>query len=257
MAGLPTLLLLLLTLAFHSYGRLTMAQLTTRLQIGEFLEDENMTVGAELGVLQGGFANHTLSHWPSCKRYYLVDIWGPLKNYADDANFMETKKFFEEARRLLQPFTKTVVFLRMLTTEAVKEIADKSLDYVYVDARHDYCAAKEDILNYWPKVRPGGILAGHDFYYASRVKNQDWTLCENGERHPEAVKGAVVEFAQKRGLSICVTKEDFPSWLIRKPQRRGQQEPGCMSADEAATHGETLPIPPRLRNRHRTKPIAG
>lgn len=34
----------------------------------------------------------------------------------------------------------------------------KSLDFVYVDARHDYCAVKEDILLYWPKVRPGGIL---------------------------------------------------------------------------------------------------
>ena len=33
----------------------------------------------------------------------------------------------------------------------------------YIDARHDYCGCSEDIQNWWPKVKPGGIMAGHDY----------------------------------------------------------------------------------------------
>ena len=50
------------------------------------------------------------------------------------------------------------------------------------------------------------------------MKGQDWSLCENGERHDGAVKGAVVEFAKKHNLNVEVTKEDWPSWLFRKPK---------------------------------------
>ncbi len=42
-------------------------------------------------------------------------------------------------------------------------IGNPAFDFIYLDARHDYCAVAEDIKCYWPKVRPGGILAGHDF----------------------------------------------------------------------------------------------
>ena len=46
-----------------------------REDIGKILELEKMKVGAELGVQRGVFAKVTLEHWPSCERYYLVDIW--------------------------------------------------------------------------------------------------------------------------------------------------------------------------------------
>lgn len=42
---------------------------------GQLLEQEGFTVGAELGVQRGWFANLTLSTWPSCRKYYLVDAW--------------------------------------------------------------------------------------------------------------------------------------------------------------------------------------
>eukprot|EP00667_Euglena_gracilis_P014116 EG_transcript_14607 len=260
MAGLPALLLLSMLISRGRGGvssPTTMAQVTLRDEIGALLEAENMTVGAELGVQRGWFSLHTLSRWHSCKRYYLVDIWRPQENYAEAANvpLPKQEEYLAETRKRLEAFSSKTVFLRMYTNEAVKHIPDNSLDFVYIDARHDYCGAKEDILNYWPKLRPGGIFAGHDFYYANHptVGNNDWYLCQNGERYLEAVKGAVVEFAQKRSLPICVTKESWPSWLIRKPLQGGAPEPGCMAPDDAATHNERSQIPHRLRRRqHRT-----
>jgi predicted O-methyltransferase YrrM len=54
----------------------------------------------------------------------------------------------------------------MTTNEAVKLFEDDSLDAVFIDADHSYEAVKLDIQNWMPKVRKGGILAGHDYTYS-------------------------------------------------------------------------------------------
>jgi predicted O-methyltransferase YrrM len=46
--------------------------------------------------------------------------------------------------------------------EAAQQYADGSLDFVFIDASRDYDSVKADILGWWPKVKPGGLLAGHD-----------------------------------------------------------------------------------------------
>lgn len=71
------------------------------------------------------------------------------------------------------------------------------------DARHDYCGVAEDLELWWPKVKPGGIFAGHDYIDAAGVKavhpQEDWGLCQNGTRHEGAVEGAVRDFAEQVG----------------------------------------------------------
>lgn len=73
------------------------------------------------------------------------------------------KAGFKPPRSACLPFQSKTVFHHKLSTEAAKEIPDQSLDFVYIDARHDYCGALEDIENYWPKLHPGGIMAGDDY----------------------------------------------------------------------------------------------
>jgi hypothetical protein len=126
-----------------------------------------------------------------------------------------------QARQNLQRFNDKLVWLRNFTSVAVKEIKEP-LDYVYVDARHDYCGAMEDISLYWPLIRPGGIMAGHDYENAADVmkkSGQDWALCMNGTRMESAVLGAVNDFFGKEGLQVVVTyrEADWNSWMVRKP----------------------------------------
>lgn len=54
---------------------------------------------------------------------------------------------------------------RMTTDEAVSLFEDDSLDGVFIDADHTYEAVKRDVENWLPKVRKGGILAGHDYVH--------------------------------------------------------------------------------------------
>lgn len=54
---------------------------------------------------------------------------------------------------------------RMTTDEAAPLFEDGSLDAVFIDADHTYDAVKKDIANWMPKIRKGGILAGHDYIH--------------------------------------------------------------------------------------------
>lgn len=200
-------------------------QLNSRTDIAQLLESEGLTTGAELGVLVGDFAEHTLNIWQGCKTYYLVDLWAKQKNYVDLANSddKEQELRYETTQKRLAPWEGKTQIKRMYTTEAAKQIPDNSLDYVYVDARHDYCGVMEDLQAYWPKLRSGGIFAGHDYidahYHALKATNQDWSVCMDGTVNFGAVKGAVNEFAEEHGLTVVATVADgdWPSWLIRKP----------------------------------------
>ena len=60
---------------------------------------------------------------------------------------------------------------------------------LFPPCRHDYCGVQEDLRNWWPKLRRGGILAGHDYLTANSPvvveSKQDWSceaLCLTGTR---------------------------------------------------------------------------
>ena len=54
--------------------------------------------------------------------------------------------------------------------DAVVDVADESLDFVFIDADHKYVSVCEDIREWSKKVRIGGIVSGHD-YYKTRGEN--------------------------------------------------------------------------------------
>lgn len=205
---------------------------TRRDDIGIFLDYLGLTVGAELGVQQAIFSNTTLQGWTKCKKYYLIDLWGPQDfNYLDSANLDQTwqDRFYTESILRLDPFKSRteLVFLRKLTSQAAEDIPDDSLDYVYVDARHDYCSVTEDISLYWVKLKAGGILAGHDYMLGSALEefvevdfSDRFDICPNGTIRERSVKGAVDDFAASLNLEVAYTFNDRPpflSFLIRKP----------------------------------------
>lgn len=44
-----------------------------------------------------------------------------------------------------------------------EKLQNIEFDFVFIDAAHDYDSVKSDIEAWLPKVKPGGILAGHDY----------------------------------------------------------------------------------------------
>ena len=196
----------------------------SRDNFASILQTLNFTIGAELGVQSGLYSEQILRHWPSCTLFYLIDIWKPQENYFDGANVPQNlqDQAYDNTLRRLSPFKNKTKVLRMLTTDAAKFIPDDSLDFIYIDARHDYCGVMEDLENYYPKLKLNGILAGHDYKTAAEVKladsSQDWAVCANGTRHEGAVKGAVDDFRNKMNITskLYITNECWASWLFFK-----------------------------------------
>jgi predicted O-methyltransferase YrrM len=49
------------------------------------------------------------------------------------------------------------------SADTAKYFDDKSVDFVFIDASHKYKDVKKDILAWIPKIKDGGVLAGHDY----------------------------------------------------------------------------------------------
>lgn len=54
--------------------------------------------------------------------------------------------------------------IRDLSVNASKKFKNESLDFIFIDACHDYECVKEDLNAWYPKLKKGGIIAGHDYY---------------------------------------------------------------------------------------------
>ncbi len=125
--------------------------------ISKFLGDSPL-VGVEIGVASGTHSREILEGL-NIKKLYLIDIW---KSYLMDG--VEVACYVNYYKKVLKEFNhyKNVEILKEHSIDATSHVPN-NLDFVYIDGNHDYEAAKEDILCWYPKVRIGGVLAGHDY----------------------------------------------------------------------------------------------
>jgi hypothetical protein len=117
--------------------------------------------GAEIGVLKGEYAEVLCLANPQAK-IYGVDPYQAYPGYKDFGHQAALDRFRAEAQARLAQCNYT--FICEFSAEAVKGFADESLDFVYIDGNHELPYVIEDIHLWSAKVRPGGIVSGHDYY---------------------------------------------------------------------------------------------
>ena len=62
--------------------------------------------------------------------------------------------------------------------DVVKQFKDGSLDFVYIDANHEFRSVIDDISEWGKKVKVGGIVSGHDFEYVENMRHPDRQIIE-------------------------------------------------------------------------------
>ena len=87
-----------------------------------------------------------------------VDTWKDVKGTPRGELFQVFRQDME--RLQLTNYVNAVVAPSLA---AVNAHLDRSLDLVFIDGDHSYGAVKADIEAWWPKVKFGGVLAGHDY----------------------------------------------------------------------------------------------
>lgn len=167
--------------------------------------------GAEIGTFTGEYSARLLTRWAG-RLLISIDPWAAGdEDYLDVSNVGQASfdRVATAARVRLERFGERSAIWRLTSEQAAAKVADAGLDFVYIDARHDEAAVRHDLDLWWPKVRGGGILAGHDYV--------DGHLPEGRF----GVKSAVDAFFGDRGLVVHVTGESgFPTWVVEVPARR-------------------------------------
>jgi lipopolysaccharide biosynthesis glycosyltransferase len=160
-------------------------------------------VGVEVGVQRGDYSRTILENW-DCRKLYLVDPWDDYEDYSYDFGAVSQEKHddnLDVTKENIEPYEHKVEIIRDFSVEASDEFNKESLDFVYLDARHDAEGIRKDIEHWWPLIKKGGMLAGHD--YANY--NQPNNLIE--------VKEVVDEFFDDVNVTL---DGPFPSWWVKK-----------------------------------------
>lgn len=160
-------------------------------------------VGAEVGVLFGENAFNLLEARQGL-RLYLIDVW---KEWPADSRYAQSNDYnvlrnqaqwdemYRDVVKKAEKFGSRAIIIRQLSAEAAKLIEDNFLDFVFIDAEHGYDACTEDIKIWYPKVKSGGWLCGHDW-------GDFWQIDK-----------AVSDWADKHGLEVELDVD--ATWFIR------------------------------------------
>lgn len=96
--------------------------------------------------------------------FHTVDWFKGSNEPAHHADpIVQNGKLYEHFCENIRPVRHLVNVLQMSSTEGAQMFADNSLDFVFLDGAHDYDSVVADILAWYPKLKPGGVLAGDDF----------------------------------------------------------------------------------------------
>jgi predicted O-methyltransferase YrrM len=112
--------------------------------------------GAEIGVRDGENAS-TMFHTIPNLHLFLVDPWFDIETSRI------TKVYYDRALRRMKNRAATIY--HMTGDAASQKVADNSLDFVFIDGDHSYDGCMLDIILWGRKVKKGGIVSGHDYFY--------------------------------------------------------------------------------------------
>jgi len=174
-------------------------------ELYKLLKNRSHKIGCEIGVHTGLMPKYLLSNIPGIQKYYAVDPWESYemyngKKYRKPGNPIANT--WEKA--ILQFFENTnmnrhkVIIMRMSSVEGAKQFEDESLDWVFIDANHEYKYIKENLEIWTPKVKSGGLVSGHDY--------------KNPKGKWKGITKAVNEFVPKNKLN----EAPFCIWWFNK-----------------------------------------
>lgn len=164
------------------------------------------SVAIEIGVDEGDFSAQILEVAEPWK-LHLMDPW----KHHDDATYRDScygglergqREMDEKYDKVLGRFQEEIasgkVTIHRAYSDAMEEFEDASLDWVYIDANHQYEFAKADLARCARKVKSGGFILGDDYGI------RGW--------FDSGVTKAVDEFVNENGLGLRV---DFTQYTVR------------------------------------------
>lgn len=160
------------------------------------LRPDGELTGVEVGVYKGDNAVDMLESCPRIK-LILVDSYKANDSWFTDETGMpfsegRTDEFVNKVKERLSKYNDRSHLMVMNSAYAAGKFPENFFDYVYIDGGHDFKNVMMDMLSWLTRVKPGGMLAGHDYnyhevgdavysflysqHYELNVKNRDWWI---------------------------------------------------------------------------------
>lgn len=182
-----------------------------RSQIPDIIRYLKDPVICEVGVQDGNHFKNILTD--NVKKAYAIDCWFASDKLSENDSDLTQNQLDEQYSRVCERFKSDsrVEIIRDFSKNASDRLENESLDFVYIDADHTYEAVKSDLECWYPKLKKGGILSGHDYIEVTHfVKNIPI---------PFDVVKAVAEFMKQNNIdkeNIHITNENYASFFIVK-----------------------------------------
>jgi len=149
------------------------------------------TTAIEIGIDRGYNARDILERL-NISKIYLIDPYESYKGYGRTKSQVSISE--KIAKKNLSKYKNKIIWIKNYSDNAVKKIKGK-VDFVYVDGNHSYDYVLNDLRNYWPLVKKGGLLAGHDINF-------------------DEVSRAICNFIKERDIYFTADKKDW--WIVKK-----------------------------------------
>jgi hypothetical protein len=176
----------------------------------EFLKDlslyaiQDYCSFVEIGVFRGDFSKMILDIIRPSKLYLIdpfehsIETYGEgqiTTAYSDEEDYQIVKNRFRYEIQKNQ-----IIINRGYSFDVVEHYSDNSFDFIYHDGSHLYKDLKRDLNEWLPKLKEGGIMAGHD----------------HTENYKDHVGKAVNEFCFKHQFEIILYNKNGGDYALRR-----------------------------------------
>lgn len=167
----------------------------------EIIKELDFKVGVEIGVEFGSYSEEICIANPQLK-LYSIDPWKAYPTYREHLTQSKIDSIYEAAKLRLKPYNCKII--RDFSEKAYKKFDNESVDFIYIDGNHEFLNVAQDIALWMPKLKKGGIMAGHDYIR----RTGEYGLINN-------VKDVVPAYAYAKGITVWYilreTKPNGPS----------------------------------------------
>ena len=189
--------------------RITQGKIVNRCLFGDLLNGRGLLdTAVEVGTHRGQFAKQLLDRWKG-KMLWCNDPYQSGYDPTDQAAIGDRDLDARAAAARLEPHKDRIGWIATPSPDSASLFKDNTLDFVYIDGNHQKFAVSADLSAWWPKVKPGGLLAGHDVICPNEP-NGGWEA---------EIQPVLLSFAVGHKLPVhLVVEQDGPwSYYLEKP----------------------------------------
>jgi hypothetical protein len=172
----------------------------TRVDLAQLFHELDYRLGVEVGVEKGLYSEVICQANPQAV-VFSIDPWVAYAGYREHISQGKMDNLCRAATKRLSAYKNSAI-AKKFSMEAVKFFPMQCLDFVYIDGNHDFENVALDLVHWTKRVRPGGIVSGHDF-----KRHRGSYICH--------VKDVVQAYTYSHGINpwFVLRGDKSPSWF--------------------------------------------